>query len=168
MHIIIGIGAAIALLYFWLIGHWFARVLVFLLLAVTLGVGGAGIVGTFNHPMVSNGWGPQQASSPHAPTKAELLAAEENVQNELFLARTGARASDRPEDDPDVALGRAIVARDQLLARMERIAPAATAPSQPEASIAPEILGALVGLALAWPVSSIPIYYRRRQAKGVV
>ena len=85
-----------------------------------------------------------------------------------FLARTGARVSDRPEDDPDVALGRAIVARDQLLARYSRGPidnndPRTWFPigeeKQPEASIAPEILGALVGLALAWPVSSIPIYY---------
>jgi hypothetical protein len=27
MHLIIGIGAAVALLYYWLLGHWFARVL---------------------------------------------------------------------------------------------------------------------------------------------
>lgn len=33
MHIIIGLAAGVALLYFWLIGHWFARVLVFLMLA---------------------------------------------------------------------------------------------------------------------------------------
>ena len=31
MHILIGLGIAVVLLYFWLIGHWFARVLVFLL-----------------------------------------------------------------------------------------------------------------------------------------
>lgn len=33
MHILIGLCLAVVLLYFWLIGHWFARVLVFLLLA---------------------------------------------------------------------------------------------------------------------------------------
>jgi hypothetical protein len=33
VHIIVGLLLAIALLYFWLIGHWFARVLVFLVLA---------------------------------------------------------------------------------------------------------------------------------------
>ena len=43
MHIIIGVGAAIALLYFWLIGHWFARVLVFPLLGGVLGLGGAAL-----------------------------------------------------------------------------------------------------------------------------
>lgn len=32
MHILVGLLLATALLYFWLIGHWFARVLVFLLL----------------------------------------------------------------------------------------------------------------------------------------
>ena len=33
MHFLIGLCLAVALLYFWLIGHWFARVLVFLMLA---------------------------------------------------------------------------------------------------------------------------------------
>lgn len=34
MHILIGLGIALTLLYFWLIGHWFARVIVFLLFSV--------------------------------------------------------------------------------------------------------------------------------------
>ena len=41
MHILIGLGAAVVLLYFWLIGHWFARVLVFIglfLIAAALGI----------------------------------------------------------------------------------------------------------------------------------
>jgi hypothetical protein len=37
MHILIGIGLALVLLYFWLCAHWFARVIVFLLLTVTIG-----------------------------------------------------------------------------------------------------------------------------------
>jgi len=37
MHVLIGIAMAVALLYFWLIGHWFARILVCLLFG-TLGV----------------------------------------------------------------------------------------------------------------------------------
>lgn len=32
MHILIGLAMAAALLYFWLLGHWFARILVFLCL----------------------------------------------------------------------------------------------------------------------------------------
>ncbi len=43
MHILIGLGVAVALLYFWLIGHWFARALMFLLLGVAFGVGGAAL-----------------------------------------------------------------------------------------------------------------------------
>jgi hypothetical protein len=52
VHIIIGIAAGVALLYFWLLGHWFARVLVHLMLmpllagllaaAFTVGVGHPG------------------------------------------------------------------------------------------------------------------------------
>jgi hypothetical protein len=33
VHIIVGLLLATALLYFWLVGHWFARVLVFLVFA---------------------------------------------------------------------------------------------------------------------------------------
>src|ERR1700733_1267971 len=41
MHIIFGICLGLALLYFWLIGHWFARVVVFLMLVAIVGtIGG--------------------------------------------------------------------------------------------------------------------------------
>jgi hypothetical protein len=33
MELMIGAGLALALLYFWLLGHWFARVVMFLVLA---------------------------------------------------------------------------------------------------------------------------------------
>ena len=46
MHILIGIAMAVALLYWWLIGHWFARVLVFLLLACVGFVAGAALANT--------------------------------------------------------------------------------------------------------------------------
>lgn len=38
--LVLGIGAFLAVLYYWLQAHWFARVVVFLLLALTLGVAG--------------------------------------------------------------------------------------------------------------------------------
>ena len=42
MLVLSGLGVAVVLLYFWLIGHWFARVLVFIALAVGFGIiGGA-------------------------------------------------------------------------------------------------------------------------------
>ena len=40
MTTLIGLGAAAALLYYWLLCHWFARVLMFLALVVLLGFGG--------------------------------------------------------------------------------------------------------------------------------
>lgn len=43
MHILIGICLALGLLYAWLIGWWFARVLVFLELGVLGTIGGYGI-----------------------------------------------------------------------------------------------------------------------------
>ena len=39
MHILIGLAAILALLYFWLAGNWFARLLVFLMLAALAIVG---------------------------------------------------------------------------------------------------------------------------------
>jgi hypothetical protein len=33
VHFLIGLGLFLALLYWWLLGHWFARILVFLVLA---------------------------------------------------------------------------------------------------------------------------------------
>jgi hypothetical protein len=44
MEIIIGIGAAVALLYYWLLGHWFARVLTTIVFVPLLAVIGGGIV----------------------------------------------------------------------------------------------------------------------------
>lgn len=43
MHILIGILLGVILLWAWLIGHWFARVLVFLLLACVGFVAGAAV-----------------------------------------------------------------------------------------------------------------------------
>src|SRR4249920_299096 len=43
MHIIIVLAAAVAMLYFWLLGHWFARIVAFLLFAVITGLCGAAL-----------------------------------------------------------------------------------------------------------------------------
>ena len=44
MHIIASLAIGAALLYFWLIGHWFARVLMFLCLAAVFGFLGASLL----------------------------------------------------------------------------------------------------------------------------
>ena len=80
MHILIALILAPALLYFWLIGHWFARVLTFLVFAALLGGGGGALL----------------LSAPDAPPAAGIF-------------------------------------------------------------------GAIIGAALAWFVSGIPIYVRRQQ-----
>jgi hypothetical protein len=51
MHILIGLGLAVVLLYFWLIGNRFARVLMFLLLAAGLGVYGGLCLATNDSPV---------------------------------------------------------------------------------------------------------------------
>jgi hypothetical protein len=84
MAILLGLGLALVLLYFWLIGNWFARVLMLPVCAALLGIGFALIMVSGGHPGPNNG-----------------------------------------------------------------------------------TFGLLVGLALAWPVSSIPIYYYRWQANKV-
>jgi hypothetical protein len=47
MTILLGICLALGLLYFWLLGHWFARVVMFLALSVLCGLGGVFINMTF-------------------------------------------------------------------------------------------------------------------------
>jgi hypothetical protein len=83
MLIIPGLIFALAVLYFWLQAHWFARVVAFLLFAGTFGFFGALLTGMGARPEHNNGW-----------------------------------------------------------------------------------LGLLLGVALAWPVSGIPIYCRRHQARS--
>jgi hypothetical protein len=46
MHILIGLSLALVLLYFWLSGHWFARIVTFLALAVVCGIGVAALAAT--------------------------------------------------------------------------------------------------------------------------
>jgi len=50
MELMIGAGLALALLYFWLIGHWFARVVMFLLLAVVGFIAGAALASASPNP----------------------------------------------------------------------------------------------------------------------
>lgn len=46
MHILIGIVLGVALLYFWLVGHWFARVLTFLIVVSLFFIFSIGFFGT--------------------------------------------------------------------------------------------------------------------------
>jgi len=50
MHILIGLVLALVLLYFWLLGHWFARVVMFLALAAIFGLLGALFTGMDGPP----------------------------------------------------------------------------------------------------------------------
>ena len=123
MHILIGLAAGAALLYVWLIGWWFGRVLMFLLLAVSFGLlgawAGANILLEQPHPVATvYDKGPSISQG-----KSSILDAYD----------TG---SDTPPPAP---------------------------PSIPSPAV--EIIGVLIGLALAWPISSIPIYWHRRQPR---
>jgi hypothetical protein len=50
VHILVGLVAVLALLYFWLIGHWFARVLMFLVLGAVGGFVAAMLVSSTPQP----------------------------------------------------------------------------------------------------------------------
>jgi len=84
MHILVGLCLGLVLLYYWLLGHWFARVVTLILFVPLFALGGAALFGS--------------------------------------IATT----------------------------------------AQPPPGLV--ILGALIGAALAWPVSSIPIYWLRSKA----
>jgi hypothetical protein len=83
MHILIGALLALGLLWAWLSGHWFARVVMFLVLALCFGAAGGALM---NNPHAANGGDPA-------------------------------------------------------------------------------IIGAILGFALAWPVSGLPVYYWRNEIR---
>jgi hypothetical protein len=56
VHILIGGVFALVVLFFWLTGHWFARVVAFLLFAGVLGLLGALMTGMAERPEHNNGW----------------------------------------------------------------------------------------------------------------
>ena len=126
MAILIGIAAAVAVLYVWLAGHWFGRVLMFLLLAVGFGLLGA--------------------------------SAGANVQFGQTQPVAAVYEAPRPKGPP--------VSEGQAIADAYRALPESNTPAlAPIPSPALEIIGALIGIALAWPISSIPIYYKRNQLR---
>jgi hypothetical protein len=55
LHILVGIGVAVVLLYYWLLGHWFARALTFLALAVVMGMGLALLMASAANAGAANG-----------------------------------------------------------------------------------------------------------------
>jgi len=78
MHLLIGLLLGIVLLYFWLLGHWFARVLVFLPLAVVGFVAGGEIAAGYGEEWAA-AHRPQVVAAPetHKPggaTVEEVLA----------------------------------------------------------------------------------------------
>lgn len=50
MHILIGLVLVLVLLYFWLLGHWFARVVTLILFVPLFAVAGAAMLGSNGAP----------------------------------------------------------------------------------------------------------------------
>jgi hypothetical protein len=115
MHILIGLVLALVLLYHWLLGHWFARVVAFFPIAAVVGFVGW---------MVGMGLQPE-------PTAEQLRDARYHV--------AGGYSDD------------AAVSHYARAHQSEGI----------------PTLGAMGGIAAAWFISGVPIYWRRRQTPEV-
>ena len=145
--LVIGLAAAIAWLYFWLLGHWFARVLGFLAFAFFL-AGAGGLAGkqlsqlTAVNTFVGDAryHGPKVATNcppkiPVALCDPHKKPAEEDMYSspEAFLRATTSEPL-----------------------RVEPVVPAVYAAAFP-------IAGMFIGVIAAWFVSGIPVYYWRRR-----
>ena len=64
MHVLIGLCLGVALLYFWLLGHWFARILAFLIFAALFGIVGGNLCAQIDSNI--------SATVPSAPPPAPL------------------------------------------------------------------------------------------------
>jgi hypothetical protein len=126
MHILIGLVLTVGVLWLWLGGHWFGRVLAFLLIATVAGLIGA--------------WGGSSIlfAPPHQVAVAHTEIAE-------CVGKT-----------------------DPFCQSMRSGVPEPIQAPAPIASPALEIIGALVGIVLAWPLSGIPIYHQRYQLTGSI
>jgi len=56
MGIAVGVVLALVALYFWLLGHWFARVVAFLLFVVLFGLIGSAFTGSLGPAATNHGW----------------------------------------------------------------------------------------------------------------
>lgn len=55
MHILIGLVLVLVLLYFWLLGHWFARVVTLILFVPMFALGGAALFASGAQPQAAPG-----------------------------------------------------------------------------------------------------------------
>jgi hypothetical protein len=55
MHILIGLVLVLVLLYYWLLGHWFARVVTLILFVPLFALGGAALLASGAAPQASSG-----------------------------------------------------------------------------------------------------------------
>jgi hypothetical protein len=141
MAILIGLVVFLIAIYFWLIGHWFARVMVFLVLAIA-GVAAGGSAAAY--------YGEQWAASQTPSVIAVRKAYPPGAENET--------------DADGVPTVEALKAKVAKMAKdlhwQQPVPPPRPSPKAPALLV---VLGCGVGAVLAWPLSGIPVYYRRRQ-----
>lgn len=156
MHILIGICLAVALLFYWLVGHWVARVLVFLALAaigVLFGVG------------IAQYYGPQWLQP--VTVVASLQCPPSQLTDEAGAFTVDAyKCSIRdhqplPHHAKTPAKQSLVEELSQQIAEDElKQPPAPPALPERETNIF-RIAGGIVGVALAWFIAGIPQYVRR-------
>ncbi len=138
---LLSICLALGVLYFWLLGHWFGRVLAFLIFAALFGMMGGSLGAHIDSDMSAT----VASGAPPAPLPGSRLYDAAHMTMEGFAKKYG------PMTDED------------FLAQIGAVAPA----KKPEPRPAFPIIGFILGTALAWPISGLPVYYHRRQIRQV-
>jgi hypothetical protein len=129
----------LGVLYFWLLGHWFARILAFLIFAALFGMIGGSLCAHIDSDISAT----VASAPPPAPLPGSRLYDAAHMTMEDFTKQYGP------------------MTHEDFLAQIGAVAPA----KKPEPRPAFPIVGFILGAALAWPVSGLPVYYHRRQVR---
>jgi hypothetical protein len=172
MVVLLGIAAGLGVLYFWLLGHWFARVVA--LFPIVIALGAIGYAAGDRLQPVSAAPAPVIAArsaatptpdyakmsdaeflkatggaAPMTPPQPNSLCSQTNLPQGIFARVWDTKTGGCVDDDP---FSRALTEAQKAVA-------AAPAPAPKSPAFA--IIGCVVGVIASWFVSGIPVYVRR-------
>jgi hypothetical protein len=154
MHFLVGLILAVVLLYFWLVGHWFARVLVFLMFwpFFSAGVGAAVSVSVDAVYRQTSQPTPaaRTASAPEGPAvNTDVTDVERAFRKEWGLPPKAAAGGDISDED---------------FLKMTGGSPTGSKHPEPPMVVSIVLLALIVGLGGlgAWVAASLPIWRQRR------